>query len=94
MDKYLSSLKEKRLSEKKTAMIISQAASALAYLHTNGIHHRDIKLGNVTIDDKGHVYLIDFGFVIDSWQDKLTNFCGTPCYMCPEIVLKKAYLGH
>lgn len=38
--------------------------------------------------------MIDFGFCCCSSPDvKLKVFCGTPSYMCPEIVLKKEYLG-
>jgi serine/threonine protein kinase len=38
--------------------------------------------------------LIDFGFCCCTAPDtKLKVFCGTPSYMCPEIVMKKEYLG-
>lgn len=40
------------------------------------------------------IKLIDFGFCCCSSNDiKLKVFCGTPSYMCPEIVLKKEYIG-
>lgn len=38
--------------------------------------------------------MIDFGFCCCTTPDtKLKVFCGTPSYMCPEIVLKKEYNG-
>lgn len=42
----------------------------------------------------GKLKLIDFGFCCCTAPDtRLKIFCGTPSYMCPEIVLKKEYLG-
>jgi serine/threonine protein kinase len=40
------------------------------------------------------IKLIDFGFCCCSPAEiKLRVFCGTPSYMCPEIVMKKEYVG-
>lgn len=42
----------------------------------------------------GKLKLIDFGFCCCTAPDtKLKIFCGTPSYMCPEIVMKKEYVG-
>jgi serine/threonine protein kinase len=58
------------------------------------VTHRDIKLENIIIDQRGLIKLIDFGFCCCSSSDvKLKVFCGTPSYMCPEIVMKKEYIG-
>ena len=67
----------------------------LAYLHARNVTHRDIKLENIIIDTKkGNIKLIDFGFCCcTSPEIKLKVFCGTPSYMCPEIVLKREYVG-
>ena len=34
---------------------------ALGYLHKKGIAHRDMKLENVLVDDKGYLKIIDYG---------------------------------
>lgn len=94
LDKYLDSKTEKRVSEGEAASILCQMAEALKYLHSLGVSHRDIKLGNVLISDSGKVELIDFGFATMSFETKLTSFCGTPCYMCPEILKKLPYIGY
>ena len=66
----------------------------LAYLHSKNVSHRDIKLENIIIDKKGLIKLIDFGFCCcTSPETKLKVFCGTPSYMCPEIVMKRDYYG-
>ena len=67
----------------------------LQYLHQRNVTHRDIKLENIIIDThKGNIKLIDFGFCCCNSADvKLKVFCGTPSYMCPEIVQKKEYFG-
>jgi serine/threonine protein kinase len=67
---------------------------ALEYLHDKNVTHRDIKLENIIIDKRDHIKLIDFGFCCHSASDqKLRVFCGTPSYMCPEIVQRRDYLG-
>ena len=64
------------------------------YLHAKCIAHRDIKLENVMLDQRGNVKLIDFGFStqIPNTQ-KIKLFCGTPSYMAPEIVKKIEFCG-
>ena len=38
-----------------------QIAIAVGELHKKGIMHRDLKLENILIDDKGYVKIIDYG---------------------------------
>jgi serine/threonine protein kinase len=68
--------------------IISQLGSALNYAHSQGMIHRDVKPGNVLIDETGNCLLTDFGLarMVDS-SVQLTNSgatVGTPSYMSPE----------
>ena len=84
----------KRFStEIECAKIFVQIMSAIEYIHSQDIAHRDIKLENILIDQRtGTVKLIDFGFSCFS-KERLKIFCGTPSYMSPEIVSKKEYFG-
>jgi len=78
----------KRLSLDETNRIISQIGGALDYAHRMGVVHRDVKPGNVLIDEQGDTYLTDFGLArMMEPTEKLTGSgvgLGTPAYMSPE----------
>lgn len=90
----LKAAPNRQFSEDKAIRIMKQLLGVLTYLHQRNVTHRDVKLENIIIDQKGMIKLIDFGFCCCSSNDvKLKVFCGTPSYMCPEIVMKKEYVG-
>ena len=65
---------------------------ALGYLHQKGIAHRDMKLENVLVDDRGYLKIIDYGLAKMLRDDQeATSFCGTPEYLAPEIISKIGY---
>ncbi len=69
------------------ADLASQIADAMAYAHGQGTLHRDIKPSNLLLDQKGQVWITDFGLVKDASHHTLTgtgDIIGTPQYMCPE----------
>ena len=69
--------------------ILGQTASAFGYAHRRGVVHRDIKPGNILIDDEGWAVVTDFGIAKVSEAEQLTSTglsVGTPTYMSPEQV--------
>jgi serine/threonine protein kinase len=67
--------------------LYSQLAGAVAYLHELGICHRDIKPGNVLVDEKGKAVLHDFGLCKPPRATPLTGadgLVGTIDYISPE----------
>ncbi|KAL7669106.1 hypothetical protein ACOME3_009775 [Neoechinorhynchus agilis] len=84
----------KRIPEPEARSIFRQIVSAVHFLHKNRIVHRDLKLENILIDDRGNIKLADFG-LSNNWAPTrlLRTFCGSPLYASPEIVKGIPYYG-
>ncbi|XP_020647678.3 serine/threonine-protein kinase 36 isoform X1 [Pogona vitticeps] len=81
------------LPEEQVQVIASQLVSALYYLHSHRILHRDMKPQNILLGKGGIVKLCDFGFAraMSINTMVLTSIKGTPLYMSPELVEEKPY---
>ena len=69
--------------------VVRQIASALGYMYSAGIVHRDIKPGNVMLTPSGDVKVMDFGIAraISDAQSTMTQTAavvGTAQYLSPE----------
>ncbi|XP_004563974.3 serine/threonine-protein kinase 36 isoform X1 [Maylandia zebra] len=81
------------LPESQVRAIACQLVSALYYLHSHRILHRDMKPQNILLEKSGVVKLCDFGFAraMSVSTLVLTSIKGTPLYMSPELVEEKPY---
>ncbi|KAJ3134112.1 serine/threonine-protein kinase KIN2, partial [Irineochytrium annulatum] len=90
---------ERRFDEVKTREVFKQIISAVDYIHSNNVIHRDIKLENIRVStDKQSgeykVTLLDFGFAtFFSNNFRQHSSCGSPCYAAPEIYCQESYKG-
>lgn len=81
------------ITEPETRFYMRQILSGVQYLHSNSIIHRDLKLGNLFLNDDLHVKIGDFGLAakIEFDGERKKTLCGTPNYIAPEILNKKGH---
>ncbi len=73
---------------RRVVELIMKLARAVHYAHEHGILHRDIKPGNILLDEKNEPHLTDFGLArlieTESTVTWTKEVLGTPSYMAPE----------
>jgi len=91
------------MNEKVARDFFKQLVEGVAYCHLAGVAHRDLKLENVLLNEKGQVKVIDFGLShvyprtaqgnIDR-TTQLRDICGSKSYAAPEVLGGKGYDGY
>jgi hypothetical protein len=77
---------KKRFKVEEAARILAPVARALHAAHTRGVIHRDVKPGNIMIDEQGASWIVDFGIAHFVGEEKVQSgfYSGTLRYLPPE----------
>src|SRR5205807_4771762 len=80
--------KREPMSIRQAVELIAKVTRTVHYAHEHGILPRDIKPGNILLDQKGESHLTDFGLArlveTESTVTRTMEVLGTPSYMAPE----------
>lgn len=85
--------REEKLSPESAIKIFQQTAAGLTYAHKKNVIHRDLKPGNILLDENGTARVSDLGFAkVLTNPSSMTmsvsgGLIGTPAYMAPELWL-------
>jgi serine/threonine protein kinase len=83
-------------SEEDAREIIHQMLSALSFLDSKGVAHRDLKMENIVLATAAggtRVKIIDFGLAdqLSKGKSSFREACGTPMYLAPEVASRVPY---
>lgn len=88
-------MQKQRYTEKDACGLAHFLLDAVAYMHSQGICHRDLKPQNLLLkrkDDDEDIKIAGFGFACRvHTPQSLTKRCGTPTYVAPEILKNIPY---
>ena len=87
--------KRKSFTEPEAKYFLTQIIGGVMYMHEFGVIHRDLKLGNIFLDQDMTVKIGDFGLaaLLTSDSERKKTICGTPNYIAPEVLFGKEQ-GH
>ncbi|KAF3687912.1 Serine/threonine-protein kinase PLK1 [Channa argus] len=85
--------RRKAVTEPEARYFMTQLLNGVQYLHNNRVIHRDLKLGNIFLNDDMAVKIGDFGLAtkIEFDGERKKTLCGTPNYIAPEVLCKKGH---
>lgn len=80
--------RRKRLTELEVRCYAMQLLGAMKYLHSHRVIHRDLKIGNIFLNEKMQIKTGDFGLAtkLEFEGERKRTICGTPNYIAPEVL--------
>jgi len=83
-------MRERAIPRREAASIVQKVAEAIEHAHQRGVLHRDLKPGNILLDEANEPHVTDFGIALETEAAAgltLTgDVLGTPPYMAPEAL--------
>lgn len=85
--------RRKAVTEPEARYYLRQTIQGCQYLHATKVIHRDLKLGNLFLNDDMEVKIGDFGLAtkVEFDGERKKTLCGTPNYIAPEVLGKKGH---
>ncbi|XP_047107046.1 serine/threonine-protein kinase polo [Schistocerca piceifrons] len=85
--------RRKALTEPEVRYFLHHLTLGVMYLHQRKVIHRDLKLGNLFLNENLEVKIGDFGLAarLEFDGERKKTVCGTPNYIAPEIINKKGH---
>lgn len=83
-------MSHERFKETEVKRIMLEILKGMKYLHGERIIHRDLKCGNLLMNRRGEVKIVDFGLARVKSVDNLTEHVVTFWYRAPELLLGKS----
>jgi serine/threonine protein kinase len=81
------------ISPEEAIKVIQDISSALDYIHSKGVIHRDVKPSNILLTREGQAILSDFGLALLTDVGTLGEIFGSPEYISPEQAISSANAG-
>ncbi|WEW60962.1 Nitrogen permease reactivator protein [Emydomyces testavorans] len=86
-----------KMTREEITCAFLQIVNGVTYLHSMGLAHRDLKLDNVVVNDRGIMKLIDFGSAVVfryPFENNIvlaSDVVGSDPYLAPEVHEEKRY---
>ncbi|XP_023558268.1 mitogen-activated protein kinase 12 isoform X3 [Octodon degus] len=79
-------MKHETLSEDRIQFLVYQILKGLKYIHATGVIHRDLKPGNLAVNEDCELKILDFGLARQA-DSEMTGYVVTRWYRAPEVIL-------
>ncbi|KAG8518002.1 Mitogen-activated protein kinase 11, partial [Galemys pyrenaicus] len=79
-------MKHGQLSEDRVQFLVFQMLKGLKYIHAAGVIHRDLKPGNLAVNEDCELKILDFGLARQA-DSEMTGYVVTRWYRAPEVIL-------